>query len=213
MKSKRILIGSLCAVGILILILDAKTAYQGALEGIQLCAKVITPALLPFFLLCPILSSTWLGGTIGLFKVPGRILGIPRGGESLFLVGLIGGYPVGASTINEACKVGSLRKDDAQRLLGFCCNAGPGFLFGVLSSLFEQRYVLWIIWSIHILSALIVGFVLPHKSESECTLPSRPILPFSMALSLAIHFCICCNQQYQTLLLFCHKYSVCTSFV
>lgn len=186
MKDKRLWIGLLCAAGILILILDAKTAYQGALDGIQLCTMVVIPSLLPFFLLCPILSSTWLGVKTGLFKVPGRILGIPRGGESLFLIGIIGGYPVGASTINEACKVGSLRKDDARRLLGFCCNAGPGFLFGVLGSLFEQRIILWIIWAIHILSALLVGILLPGKSKSECRLPERPILPLSAALHLAI---------------------------
>jgi hypothetical protein len=51
--------------------------------------------------------------------------------------------------------------------MGFCNNAGPAFLFGIVGSLFESAAVPWILWVIQIVSALIVGMILPNRSLSR----------------------------------------------
>ena len=45
----------LAALGMIVLILDAKTALSGAREGIDLCMRTVIPALFPFFI-CILLS-------------------------------------------------------------------------------------------------------------------------------------------------------------
>lgn len=154
---------------ITILILDAKTALQGAKEGITLCLTCIIPSLFPFCVLSKLMCSMLLGK-----KLPfGHILGMPKGTESIFLLGLIGGYPIGAQCINDAYKSGAITQDDAHRLLGFCSNAGPAFLFGVMSCLFPNQKPLWWLYIIHVGSAIIVGILLPNKSGNCCVLSSK----------------------------------------
>ena len=148
------------------LILDTKTALQGAKEGLRLCITCIIPSLFPFCVLSRLMCSMLLGK-----KLPfGHLLGMPKGTESIFLLSLIGGYPIGAQCIDDAYKSGAISKNDAQRLLGFCNNAGPAFLFGIMSCLFPNQRALWCLYIIHIISAVFVGMLLPNKSRNSCAL-------------------------------------------
>ena len=52
-------------------------------------------------------------------------------GASALALGLCGGYPVGARTAAALVENGSLPREEGERLLAFCNNAGPGFLLGV----------------------------------------------------------------------------------
>ena len=61
-------------------------------------------------------------------------------------------------------------------MLGFCSNAGPSFLFGMGAALFNNTSYVWIIWFIHIISALLVGMILPDKQkESGAVLTQRSV--------------------------------------
>lgn len=154
MKSFRMLIP---AIGMVILILDAPTALAGTQAGLELCIRSVIPSLLPFLFL-----STMLTGSTpsGLLRPLGRLCRIPDGAETILTVGLLGGYPVGAQAVAQAYDDGRLDRESAQRMLGFCSNGGPAFLFGMLGSCFDLP-VLWFLWTIHILSALITGILLP----------------------------------------------------
>ena len=39
---------SVCALGMIVLILDSKTALSGCREGVTLCLNVVIPSLFPF---------------------------------------------------------------------------------------------------------------------------------------------------------------------
>lgn len=162
---RRLLIGILSATGMIVLVLDAKTGTQGAFEGVMLCIKVVIPSLLPFI----VLSSIWgshSGGCKSLLMRPlYRATGIPPGQSSILLLGMLGGYPVGAKNVSDTYKRGEISKETAQRLLGFCNNAGPSFIFGLLSGFFPGTKYLFTIWIIQILSAIITGIILPHKTS------------------------------------------------
>ena len=170
MNNKKRLLGIFGTIGLLILILDSKTAISGGQEGIRLCLQTVIPALFPFFILSSLVCQGFLGKNIPLLKPLSKLCGIPRGAESLLLLGFLGGYPVGAKNIVSAEECGSISRNDARRMLGFCNNAGPAFLFGMAGSLFERRFVPWILWLIHILSALIIGCILPGRVNTVCKL-------------------------------------------
>lgn len=187
MKSKKPL-GTILfsAFGMLLLILDSKTALAGAAEGLELCIKVVIPSLFPFFFLSVLLSSSLVGRRVPFLAALGRFCGIPRGGESLLLPGFLGGYPVGAQCIAQANQAGQLSDEDARRMLGFCSNAGPAFLFGMVSRLFDRSGTVWLLWAIHILSALLVGMLLPGKSRSLAAVSSAPPVSAAQAMTRAL---------------------------
>ncbi len=161
------------AISFLLLIFDAKTALVGASTGIEICFRSIIPALFPFLVLSTLINESLLGATSHYLSPLTRRLGVPVGAESLLIIGLLGGYPVGAQNINYAFNNGHISKHTAQRMLGFCNNAGPSFIFGILGILFTKKSTLWILWIIHIISALFVGFVLPGKKTLACKIQNH----------------------------------------
>lgn len=165
----------LAALGMIVLILDAKTALSGAREGIDLCMRTVIPALFPFFILSIILTGSLAGARWKLLKPIGTFLRIPRGSESLYLIGLLGGYPTGAQVVATAYQDGILQKRDAIRMLGFCSNAGPSFLFGMAASQFSSVSSAWLLWGILILSSALTGYILPGKANSSATPPKQQV--------------------------------------
>ena len=167
----------------ILLILDTKTALSGAKEGVLLCIYTVIPSLFPFFVVSCLINSVLLGKEIAVLRPIGKLCGIPQGAESLLMLGLLGGYPVGAQAVTDAYSRKLVTKGTAHRLLGFCSNAGPAFIFGMVSSQFAHVSIAWILWGIHILSALIVGTILPQKTEEICRIPIGEPLSLTQALN------------------------------
>ena len=182
MDRRRILPGVVAALGMLILILDSKTALHGAAEGIDLCIRSVIPSLFPFFLLSGIVVKSMTGTKLPLLRPLGQLLGIPAGAETLLISAFLGGYPVGAKCIRDAWAGGGISKRDAERMLWFCCNAGPAFLFGMVGPLFPSGKSSSILWGIHITAALIIGFFHPGKSEETAKLPVSGNVNISISL-------------------------------
>ena len=167
---KKVLTGIFSAVCMLALIFDSETAIHGAQDGIALCLQSVIPALFPFLILSNILCQNLMGTKSAILRPLGKLAGIPKGAESLMLLGFLGGYPVGAQNIHFAVKTGAIDEEAGGRMLGFCNNAGPAFIFGMASSLFSNPYVPWFLWLTHILSAILVAIVLPKQAETVCTI-------------------------------------------
>lgn len=163
MKLKKQAVGTAAAVGMLLLILDGKTALQGAREGITLCLETVIPSLFPFFLVSALANRAWYGTSV---PILGKLFHMTPGTETLLIPGFLGGYPVGAQCIGQLYHSGQLPRRDAVRLLTFCSNAGPSFLFGMLRTVFPSVRILWLCWGIQILSALTAAqFSSPCISE------------------------------------------------
>ena len=164
---KRLFWGIFGAIGMFVLILDAKASLKGALDGIQICLTTVIPSLFPFFIFSGLIQMGFIGQPVPLLRPIGKICGVPEGAEYLLLLGIAGGYPVGAQCIENACVNGVISKNDAQRMLGFCNNAGPAFIFGMAGALFSSQIAGWVLWGIQILSALVTGMLLPDRSQSS----------------------------------------------
>lgn len=177
MRRRKTLYGACAAVGMMILILDSKTAFTAAKSGIALCLVTVIPALFPFIFLSILLSDSLLGERISILRPLGKLLKMPEGTESLLLCAFLGGYPSGAIAISNAFHAGSLSRHEAERLLSFCNNAGPAFIFGMGMSVFADSRIPWILWGIHILSAVIAGILIPGPQNSSAELTRKSKSP------------------------------------
>lgn len=170
----------------LLLILDAETALRAAMDGINLCMMSVIPALFPFLILSIYLTGNLSGVKIPGLKYLGKLCRIPTGSEGILLTGLLGGYPVGAQAVCQAYDAKTLSRQDARRMLGFCSNAGPAFVFGILSPLFKDLRAPWFLWIIHILSAVLTGILLPGGCTKNMNKPSAKTLSFPDSMKRAI---------------------------
>lgn len=157
------------AILMLFLIINAKDAVVFAADAVKLCTTSLIPSLFPFMFLTNLLNNILIGCRFGFLRIISRICRIPEGSESIFLLGILGGYPIGAHIISNSYENGKLKKEDAQRMLGFCNNAGPSFIFGVIGPLFHSLIVPISLWLIQIFSALITGVLLPGCSNKKIT--------------------------------------------
>ncbi len=192
-----------------VIILDTKTAIVGASEGLQMCLQTVFPALFPFFVLSTMLNSRLIGKSIGLLRPICRLCKIPDGSESVFLLGILAGYPVGAQLITQAYAQGCISKGTAKRMLGFCNNAGPAFLFGMLAPCFQNPVVPWVLWGIQIASALCVGWILSTEADDSCKLTPMPYATLPQALHTAIrNIATVCGWIiiFRIILVFCQRW-------
>ena len=178
--------GILAAAAMAAMILDTKTAMLGGSAGVELCIKTVIPSLFPFFVVSVVLTESLAGTKNKFLGILGKWCGIPAGAESILVVGLLAGYPVGAQCVCQAYAAGRLEKSDARRMLGFCSNAGPAFLFGMVGSVFQSRYAPFVLWGIHILSALLVGFLLPAKQKSVAVISSKTQISTGQAMQESV---------------------------
>ena len=154
------------AIALAVLIFDSKTAATGAAEGIALCLTAVIPSLFPFIFLSSVLINA-LGENDGKFaRQIERAFRMPPGSSRYFLTGILGGYPTGAACIAEGHRLGRLDRQQAEFLLCFCNNGGPAFLFGIAGSFCSVGQA-FLLWGIHILSALLTCVFLPKPTAGN----------------------------------------------
>ena len=179
-----------CYVWLIVRPEDASLAAAGALS---LCAKVIVPSLFPFFVCANLFCALHLTQPLerALSGVMQPVFGVPGSGAAALVVGLTGGYPSGAQTIAALYAAGSIDKKSAGRLLLFCNNCGPAFIFGVVGpAVFGSRLAGLLLYIVHCTSALLLG-TLPRKKTavlpSENTNAAQEAPPsFSAALTVSV---------------------------
>ena len=152
MKKRQSVICTAAAIAMAILILDSRTAFRGAEQGINLCIRTVIPALFPFLFLSTILTNS-AAGTYRILRFPAKLLGIPENASSILIPAFLGGYPVGAQSVYQAHRNGVVSRQAAERLLAFCSNAGPSFLFGILTLKFQKLQTVFAIWLIQLIAA------------------------------------------------------------
>ena len=144
------------------LILFPSESVTAAKNGVELCLNVIVPSLFPFFVLSTLCVELGLIQGLGrlmekimypLFRVGGACAGA-------FLLGIVGGYPVGAKTAIALYGKGQCSKAEAERLLSFCNNSGPAFILGVVGAgIFSSSAAgLWL-YGAHVAASISVGIL------------------------------------------------------
>ena len=161
MRERLAVAGSLCAMAALIFASDQ--VIEACRYGLSLCCELIIPSLFPFFLISILMNRLGLPRMLGQLISPlSRLLfGVSGTGGTAFVMGLCGGYPLGAAYIADMYGSGSVSRDEAERLLGFCNNSGPAFLIGAIGTgLFSSVKAGLFLYMTHILAAALTGLVL-----------------------------------------------------
>ncbi len=178
----------LLAVGLILFPSEIADASRSALT---LCFTVVIPALFPFFVLSTLTIESGIGYKINSFLAPilRRFFHIGERGASALLLGMLGGYPIGANCIKTMYHANTCSKKESEHLLGFCNNSGPSFILGAVGvGVFGNIKIGLLLLLIHILSALTVGFFFsffaPPQTTSSKALQTN--LPFSSALCNSI---------------------------
>ena len=123
------------AAALCLLVLQPERVSAAAQAGVKQCLTAVIPSLFPFFVLTRLLlsggQSRRSGPVSRLFQ---KLFAVPASALRVFLLGLVSGFPVGASAAAELYRRGECTASEAERLLVFCNNCGPGFLFGIAAA-------------------------------------------------------------------------------
>ena len=168
---------------------------EGVRDGLSLAAGRALPALVPFFLASGLLVRTGFAETFGrlLARPLARLYRLPPAAASAVLLGLTGGYPVGAATAAALLEQGALSREEAARVNLFCNCASPGFCIGLVGlDVFGSARTGAVLYGIHALSALLAGLLTarggsPQRLRQTAAPPIRaPREGFAAAFCTAV---------------------------
>ena len=164
-----------------LLFLFPDVTVSGTKSGLQVCAVSILPLLFPFFVISNIWSGLGYSEKIGSLCSPmmKKLFHLPGSAASALLLGLVGGYPVGAQSVISQYRQKQLTSKDAEHLLMFCNNAGPAFIFGVAGQqLLHSPMAGAVLYLIHIASAIMIGILFrPALSTNKDIVPAQTRRP------------------------------------
>ena len=171
---------------------DARELRLEAAKALALCAGTVIPALFPFMAVTGLLVrlgfGQWLAPYMAGLMAP--LFRLPGCAGSALLLGLVGGYPIGARTAAELYASGALTRQETEQLLTFCNNSNPVFLISVLGvGVFGSvRAGIWL-WLIHVVSALVTGLLFRGLGRGRRGIPppvlfQAPSLPGAFVASV-----------------------------
>ena len=166
---RRRILPTLGLLGVMaLLLLCSADAAQAVRDALALCAQSVVPALFPFFVASTLFIDLGCAAVLGrsLAPIMRRLFGVSGAGGTAFLLGIIGGYPVGGRTAGELYRSGQCEREECERLLAFCNNAGPSFILGIagLGCFGSVRVGAWL-YLIHVGAAVMVGLLFRSTSR------------------------------------------------
>lgn len=106
----------------------------GAQSGLALCINAVIPSLLPFMVISGSVIGSGFSKPLGaaFSKILSPVTGMSSNGCVCFVTGVLGGYGAGARAVCHSYRENLISKEEAERLLSFCNNAGPLFIIGTV---------------------------------------------------------------------------------
>ena len=210
MMRKHKLYALITGISMMLLIFYSRQALAGAKDGIELCVMTVLPSLFPFFVLCTIFTSHLGELDFAFSRYLSYIMCIPDNAAPVLIPAILGGYPVGAKGVADLHRNGLIEKKQAEKLLAFCSNAGPSFLFGMVSNFFPGRIFVWKLWAIHIMGAIFTSHIiaaLPGENservvQKDSAAKSDPMLSALKAAAIVCGWVV----LFRTLIAFLHDW-------
>ena len=172
------------------LLIFPKAAAEAVKAGLIMCAQMIMPSLFPFFIAANLLNELGASKLMSNALAPlGARLGMSGHGVSAFIIGVTGGYPLGASYIAQLRAQGLVSRDDASRLIVFCNNSGPSFIIGAAGvGVFKSSVIGLFLYAVHILAAFLGGIMFAPNSVEKYAEPKtvRSSASFAAAFTGAV---------------------------
>ncbi len=160
-----------------LLFLFPAQSSQAAQAGVTLCLDLLIPSLFPFFVLSSLFIATGMAGACArrVQRPMSRLFGVGGAGSSAFILGAVGGYPVGPRTLAQLTERKECSQAEAQRLALFCNNCGPAFFIGAVGvGIFGSKEAGFLLLACNLLAALLIGLslhiLLDRKGRKPTTL-------------------------------------------
>lgn len=171
----------ICTLVILcFLLFESKSATQGIKNGITLLLTTVIPSLFPFLVLSSYVATSKSFLILSkLFKpLTNKFFKINENGVIPIILGLLGGYPIGAKVTADLYSSNRLTKNEAERLMYFSVNSGPAFTLTAVGSgmLNNTRYGV-ILYLSAILTSLTIGFFCRFLSNKTSIESKEIIIP------------------------------------
>ncbi len=155
------------------LIIYPKTSVSSASKGIKLWFEIVFPSLFPFFVASQLLSKSGIVSLFGVILEPimRPLFNVPGCGSFALAMGVVSGYPVGATITAELRKQETISRIEAERLLTFTNNSGPLFIMGAVAvGMFNQPKLGYLLYTCHIAACLTVGFIFRYYRRGQTKL-------------------------------------------
>ncbi len=159
---KKLVLSILVSIIILCLVISPQKYILVTKNAIGVWAKVLLPALFPFFVFTKLLTSleyvqnaslVFKNFTYKLYKTP------PISGYAFF-ISILSGYPVGSKLVSDLYGSGQLSKLEAKKTLTFTSNSGPMFILGSVGiGMLQDKKIGFVLLLSHIIGAILNGLL------------------------------------------------------
>ena len=149
---------------------EALQSAQGALNSWW---NKVLPALLPFFIISEICSRTGLINALGIWLMPimRPLFRLPGAAAVGMLLGFFSGSPTGGAVAAELRAQKLLTRNEGERMLAFCNNAGPLYLLITVAALLDEPNIgYWLAavqYPINLAFGLLLRFFAPADTEQQ----------------------------------------------
>lgn len=139
-----------------------EASFSAVKGGVKICTELLIPSLFPFIFFSSLMINSGVYKLIGeIFSPLSNIFFIPKDAISVFLLSMVGGYPIGAKGIKDLFDKQIINSEQAERMLMFCVNSGPSFVLGIIgTSLLKNSEISFAILKSQILSSCVIAILL-----------------------------------------------------
>ena len=160
----------LAAVICILLIIDSKQVIETAQKSVTVCLTVIIPSLFAFMVLSQIMISGGIADIMffPLYKISSFWFKGSRRQFSVFLLSLIGGYPVGIRLLKELTAYNKNYTAIAEKMLCYCYCGSPAFIIQIAGlSIFGSANAGLIVYLSNAAACLIMAIIINLFSKEE----------------------------------------------
>ena len=194
MKFKsNIIIPCLCILSTFVLISSFNYISDSVQKSIDLSISIVLPALFPFFVISDLFVSYIKINENNFFcKIYKAMFKMPVSTIPVFIIGLISGYPVGASMTYEIYKDGIISKSQAERLICYVNNSGPLFIIcSIGCGMLKNINVGIMLYILHIFISLCTGVILGIGKKTQIGQINSKRTKYNFSLSIENSFMQC----------------------
>ncbi len=176
------------------LLIFSSTVSATVTHALSLCATSVIPSLFPFLVGTKLFLNLRLSDALPRYlkKIMKPLFSVSENSFSALILGIISGYPLGATVCASLYKDRLISKKEAERVLAFCNNAGPAFILSTVGTgMFSSLKIGVILLLIHISSAVITGGLFRVFAPIDTNIIKKssdaPPMSFSFAFTDAVY--------------------------
>ncbi len=163
----------LIAAMLFILLVFSDEATAGAKNAMSMCCSSVLPSLFTYIAICGIIIRLDLLSPIYSLIPTEKLFRLPRCTAQVILIGLVCGFPVGASCTALLAHNGRITKDEASRLLALSSCASPAFMLSTLGSWYGDKAFGAVLYVTCVLSVVLFSVIIAHAMPKTSPVPTE----------------------------------------